>query len=164
MVLPKAGWAAGWGILRYRAGKWEVEPGTADDILAKITMLSDSDGWAVGYSGIRHYQNGVWQHVPTPTGVDLLDISMVSASDGWAVGRLDSADGVDGGVIARYQNGQWTVTNRYPGLEWLQSISMVSPTDGWAVGDRGALLHYQNGAWPPGRFAVDLTTEATEMR
>jgi photosystem II stability/assembly factor-like uncharacterized protein len=147
MVSAKAGWAAGWGILRYRAGKWETEAGTADAIFAKITMLSDSDGWAVGYSGIRHYQNGVWQHVPAPTGVDLLDISMVSPTEGWAVGSLDSADGVGGGVIARYQNGQWTVTNRYPGLEWLQSISMVSPTDGWAVGDRGALLHYQNGAW-----------------
>ena len=147
MVSAKEGWAAGWGILRYRAGKWTVEAGTADDILAKITMLSATDGWAVGYSGIRHYQNGVWQHVAAPAGVTLRDISMVSPTDGWAVGSLDTEDGYGGGVIARYQNGQWAITNQYPGLEWLQSISMVSPTDGWAVGARGALLHYTNGGW-----------------
>ena len=147
MVSAKEGWAAGWGILRYRAGKWTVEAGTADDILAKITMLSATDGWAVGYSGLRHYQNGVWQHVPTPSGVTLRDISMVSPTDGWAVGQADAEDGYGGGVIARYQNGQWAITNRYPGLDWLQSVSMVSPTDGWAVSARGALVHYTNGAW-----------------
>lgn len=147
MVSAKDGWAAGWGILHYRAGKWEAVPDTVDDILSKITMLSATDGWAVGYSGFRHLQNGVWQHVSPPDGVTLLDLSMVSATDGWAVGQITTPDGYGGGVIARYQAGQWTITNRYPGLEWLQRISMVSPTEGWAVGDRGALLHYTAGAW-----------------
>ena len=97
MVSAKEGWAAGWGILHLRAGKWEAEPGTADDILAQITMLSGSDGWAVGYSGFRHYQNWGLQHVSPPDGVtSRLDLSMVSATDGWrwAAPRRRMASGV----------------------------------------------------------------------
>ncbi|HEV2457697.1 MAG TPA: hypothetical protein VGS80_04975 [Ktedonobacterales bacterium] len=129
MISPTAGWAVGvlprpstgggGGdatkpdnalILRYRDGTWEEQarfPGPVDTFTSfnGIAMVSASEGWAVGTSGLLvHYAQGVWTRVASPTSQALQSIAMVSAAQGWAVG--------DRGTILRYAGGTWSL---YPG-------------------------------------------------
>src|SRR5579885_1608541 len=112
--------------------------------LVSISMLSTSEGWAVGMTNgntlqgiILHYHQGSWWQVDAPAGAGALrSVFMLSATDGWIVG--------DKGTILHYTGGRW-VQVRSPVTTDLGSVFMSSTTDGWAAGD--ALLHYHNGAW-----------------
>ncbi len=112
--------------------------------LLSISMISTSEGWAVGTTNgndpqgiILHYHQGRWWQVDNPynTG-ELRSIFMLSASDGWVVG--------DKGTILHYTGGRW-VQVKSPVTTALGSVFMSSTTDGWAAGE--ALLHYHNGTW-----------------
>jgi photosystem II stability/assembly factor-like uncharacterized protein len=110
--------------------------------LYSVSMVSPSEGWAVGGSGsspeILHYNGGTWMQTPAPPVNGILrSVFMVDGSNGWAVG--------DNGAILRY-SGSWGSVSA-PTTNTLRSIFMVSAGDGWAVGDGGTIIRSQNGQW-----------------
>ncbi|MGE5333269.1 MAG: hypothetical protein ACM3N4_01085 [Nitrososphaerota archaeon] len=126
--------------------------------LLGVSMVSPTDGWAVGIPAGRtglifaRYHNGqwsLWQGKPSLTIMTLLSaegLSMDSPTDGWQAG-------VSG--MLHYTNNQWVAVS-IPGVGAISKVQMVSPTDGWARGfiqtpdkQNGVygMLHYSNGAW-----------------
>lgn len=98
-------------ILHYSKGAWSIV-NTVPVILTGLSMVSASEGWAVGglwtsNTNFLHYTNGKWIPVARPqnapkdaSGVqNVMTISMVSASEGWGI----SEDG-----IYRYHDGAWS--------------------------------------------------------
>lgn len=78
----------------------------------------------------------------------LMGVSMVSESEGWAVGQANGAARTRSqGVIAHYQNGQWTQLVLPADTPTLFSVYMLSASEGWIVGDKGTILHYIKGQW-----------------
>ncbi len=130
------------GTLRYHAP-------LPNKFLYSITMVSPTEGWAVGESGIiLHYTGGGWRQVASPVQEgSLFSISMDSAEDGWAVGHSN---------VLHYINGVWQdASNTFPRLanplpppnrKGLISVDMVSPDTGWMIAD-GGILRYSNGQW-----------------
>lgn len=125
--------------------------------LDAISMVSASDGWAVG-GVILHYDGHQWHRVSDPVSTELMSVSMVSATDGWAVG---------GDVLLHYDGHAWQRSDQLPHAS-LKRVYMVSATDGWAVGSSQAsnasptyavLLHFDGNAWQqlplPGNY-LDL--------
>jgi photosystem II stability/assembly factor-like uncharacterized protein len=120
---------------------------TGTPTLYSVSMVSSSEGWAVGETTgpaaprgvIAHYVNGQWMQASLPTNTPpLFSVAMLSASNGWSVG--------DRGTILHYTGGAW-VRVASPIVSRLQSLSMLSPTDGWAVSLSGDFLHYTGDAW-----------------
>lgn len=112
--------------------------------LMSISMVSGSEGWAVGVTNtpgpqgvILHYHQGRWWQANAPAGTGALrSVFMLSSTDGWIVG--------DTGTIPHYTGGRWVQVNS-PVTTDLSSVFMSSESEGWAAGD--ALLHYQQGTW-----------------
>jgi len=109
--------------------------------LYSVSMVSPSEGWAVGGLGsspaILQYNGGTWvQTAAPPVNGVLHSVFMVDGSDGWAVG--------DNGAILQY-SGAWGSVST-PTTNTLRSIFMVGAGDGWAVGDGGTIVRYQ-GQW-----------------
>jgi hypothetical protein len=155
----------------------EPLPGNIE--LKSLSMVSPTEGWAVGNTTPRpdpryadsldtepvilHYLNGVWGVVPNPPRVRsylvsmiLTSISMDSSTDGWAVGHVVYltipgvvADGAAIGMILHCTGGQWTVAEDNLGYN-PTSIFMRAADDGWIVSDLdGLTLHYDGRAWTP---------------
>ncbi len=140
--------------------------------LASVTMVSPTEGWAVGNRSvggnggaavIYHYTGGLWAPVSLPWQVSLLSVSAVSPSDVWAVGRPSGSNpGEDPVMILHYDGSSWTPANTPPTTGSLESVDMVSANEGWVVGfgweegvgngdtyapNKSAILHYQGGMW-----------------
>jgi hypothetical protein len=130
-----------------------VEIGS-DTELHSISMVSPTEGWAVGYATPAHDPNshmvvlmhdthGVWSRFPTTITGQLNSVSMDSANDGWAVG--------DDGLLLHYDGITWRqATTRLP-LN-LNRVQMLSATDGWAVGEGfdeapSGMAHYDGHQW-----------------
>lgn len=143
VVSEQDAWAVGENhIYHYDGTSWKqiASPGRLWD----LEMISDDEGWAVGYKGlIVHYDGREWREVTSPTDETILSLSMPSADEGWAVGR--------DGLMLHYREGAWeTVTS--PTSEHLRLVAMASPEEGWIVAGDGndqLLLHYRDGAWQP---------------
>ena len=157
-------------------GRLATRPSLPANIeLKSLSMVSPTEGWAVGNSTPRpdpqnadfldtepvilHYLNGTWSVVPNPprvrsylVSVILTSVSMDSSTDGWAVGHAVYltvpgvvADGVAIGVILHYTGGQWTVAE--DNLRYAPtSVFMRLPTNGWIIGP-SQVLHYDGLAW-----------------
>lgn len=119
--------------------------GLLRDSLNAVSMVSATDGWAVG-GIILHYDGHQWHHVSDPVPTELTSVSMVSATNGWAVG---------GDVFLHYDGHAWQQSNQLPHAS-LERVFMVSANDGWAVGSARAsnatpteavLLHFDGSAW-----------------
>ena len=121
----------------------EVEPlnwtSQTTEHLRSVYMVTDTNGWAVGYNGtIIRWDGTSWSTVTSPTTIGgFTDVFMVSADDGWAVGpsRAIHWDGTD-----------WSnVTN--PATMGLYSVFMVSADEGWAVGESGRIMRWDGADW-----------------
>jgi hypothetical protein len=92
---------------------WTQSINTNSYSLYGVSMLSGSDGWAVGAQGtILHYTGGQWQEVSSPTTNTLLSIAMVSATLGWAVGENGTILHYVGAQLSAYGWGleaSWTI-------------------------------------------------------
>jgi photosystem II stability/assembly factor-like uncharacterized protein len=154
-------------LFHYDGSRWTSQTITPGINLFAVTMVSASEGWAVGFQQggilpgsncvtdsskpdqgiIMHYQDGQWQEAAQIAGdgktryFTLSGLAMVSPDEGWAVGSE--------GTIVHYHNGVWTRVASPIAQEGgtLYSVAMVSATEGWAVGEYGTILHYHNGAW-----------------
>lgn len=122
--------------------------------LEDVSMVSATDGWAVGFGNpaedanaptaiLMHYTNGVWSRVPSSIQGGVNGLSMVSAMDGWAVGEA--------GLLLHYDGHAWEQVAS-PTYTTLTRVQMLSASDGWAVGDfngtdSSGLLHYDGHTW-----------------
>ncbi|HEY3993137.1 MAG TPA: hypothetical protein VGM01_09690 [Ktedonobacteraceae bacterium] len=163
MLSSTEGWAVGPNtMLHYSNGAWtpilirspsngsHMKPPPNDSISRaqplSISMLSSSDGWAVGLGqeNMLRYQQGQWRAFLSPNAsANLQTIAMVSADEGWTMG-IDGAN--NQGVIYHYIDGKWTSVTS-PTNQAMTHLVMLSPNEGWAVGTAATILHYSQGAW-----------------
>jgi hypothetical protein len=154
-------------------------------ILRDISMVSSTEGWAVGYiqqrndsDGIQpgdgipsrallmHYKSGTWFRVPVAGDGELDSISMLSAKDGWAVGYRHS----NRQPIILHYNGQSWKSVAASLQNSLSFIQMLSDTDGWAIGTpipgspkTDSILHYNGQSWTPQPLPASLDTLAYSL-
>jgi hypothetical protein len=151
--------------MHYQHGTWSPIVLQIQGNLQSISMVSATDGWAVGQTNgigalILHYDGQSWKQVFGPTNSDTARVQMLSATVGWAVGN-DS--------ILHYDGQSWQhqalPTSLGAGTTHsvsLLGISMLSVEEGWAVGfimpilnsssstttlPDGIILHYSSGQW-----------------
>ena len=54
--------------------------------LNSVSMISSTDGWAVGDDGvILHWDGSTWTQQSSPTIAELNELLMLSSTDGWIV-------------------------------------------------------------------------------
>jgi len=107
------------------------------DNLNGVSLVSASNGWAVGNAGtIQHFDGSSWTLIASGTGSDLLGVSFGPPNNsdpnaGFAVG------GSGGTATALYWGGvswfQITTGLSSPGAQKLSSVFSLSSTDAWAV-------------------------------
>lgn len=121
-------------------------------VLQDVVAISESDGWAVGFSGptpqrtlIERYNSDYWSPVPSPNvGPDdneLRGVSAASANDVWAVGSYNDGT-AERTLILHWDGTSWSVVpSPNPGGSSvdniLESVTVVPGTMGaqaWAVG------------------------------
>lgn len=145
-----------------------IPPRGSQTWLTSISMVSPTEGWAIGHSEpatdandssvvLMHYQHDVWAPVHTDLKGRINSISMDSATDGWAVGDL---------VMLHYDGKTWqSVTDGPQAL--LNQVQMLSPTDGWATGLQPgtslptAVWHYDGHAWTAQPLPASLALAST---
>lgn len=136
--------------------------------VASISMVSATDGWAVGevydhqqdaippQTLLLRFQNCAW----TPTGdtiptAQLYKVAMVSATEGWAVGATTKRQAIsedlnghfiydweaDQPFLLHYSGGQWRRVE-LPGVQrviGVLALRMVSADEGWLLLDHGGV-------------------------
>lgn len=151
--------------------QWSIvaspSPGTSNNQLFGLSVVSASDIWAVGFTGnsangnqtpsdhtlIEHWNGARWAVVQSPnpgSGNDHLNgVAAVSGSDIWAVG-MDITAGKT--LIEHWGGSHWvTAASPNPGAgSELRAVAAVSAKDVWAVGDYAAttgqeLIEHWNG-------------------
>lgn len=151
-------------------------PGITHSIaLGEISMVSPTEGWAVG--GLDHFGTGVSQGIllhfingqwVTDTDLanaqDITSLSMDSPTDGWLTVDVPNAQY---GSLAHYDGQHWqpvplpvVAPTQPPGTTYMGSnsfsnltVRMYSATDGWIMpfqsqtNGQATLLHYDGTAW-----------------
>lgn len=161
-------------LLRFEQCQWTpFGDGIASAELDSVSMISATDGWAVGetHAGVDgadnallalHYSGGVWQQVSVPaapSGVVGAKVRMTSAGDGWMLldmgGRhVTPYQKQYSYTLLHLQNGVWTpvpLSFDQSGTSILWDIATNSADDCWIVGYGSAntfdVAHYHQGAW-----------------
>ena len=145
-------------ILHYSQGHWKPVPFPPDVksrigcrtsgiacpaiSLRDISMVSATDGWAVGnsvlppnadgitFGVVLHYTGGKWVF-DRLLGSQLSSVFMRTASDGWMVGQ----GGNGGASVFHFDGGSWTAVNGSAFTSLLpQTIVALSATDVWLGG------------------------------
>jgi hypothetical protein len=150
-------------------GAQPPSPGTLENSLSSVAVLSPCDVWAVGLdlSGgayqtlIEHWNGSSWAQVASPdpgSGNNFLNsVRAASASSVWAVGSA-SDGGTSKTLIEHWDGTAWTtVPSPSPGNAFneLNGVQVVSASDAWAVGayaDGGLhrktlILHWDGATW-----------------
>ncbi len=157
-------------IGHYQRGTWTTFDLPQQTLLKSLSMLTPTNGVALGEIGQQFYQlhfdGTTWQRTfapltGAPTYFDVNSLSMVSSAEGWAT--INDATNSQGTII-HYHGGQWTA-DTIQGQHWdVRTIQMLSSTDGWVVCgskvdivdkngkvliplDKGRLFHYGAGVW-----------------
>jgi len=149
-------------------GTQPPSPGTLDNALNSVAVLSPCDIWAAGFDVgtgafqtlIEHWNGFSWVQVDSPdpgSGNNFLNsVGAASASSVWAVG--EASDGTSSKTLIEQWNGTtWnTVPSPSPGSGFndLNGVHVVSANDAWAVGDyaggngthKKTLIEHWNGA------------------
>ncbi len=137
-----------------------------------VSLLSNTDGWAVGGISAFGSSSGEIDHLTSLGGVptwvryvrpgnavfpgELYGVDMVSSSDGWAVGNNN--------VIFHYTGGDWNQVSFTPASAIIyRAVDMVSSSDGWLVGDGGRILHYDGTSWASYTSPTASTLHAVKM-
>jgi len=171
-------------IVSWNNVQWISRTSPTDLPLFDLTMVSSSDGWAVGgpfplgYGGgpggltgtmgssIFHWDGTHWFHYETlPSPNTLLGVFMLNTNDGWAVGNAAISSAPP--VILRWDGASWTDKSP-PGVALggtLTDVYALSPTEAWAVGfgASGAppILKWDGAIWasvPPGALTTGVLT------
>ncbi len=151
-------------IFHYGDGKWQLQYTLPHAGFSGVTMLSSTEGWAVGTQDdssnsnssespvLLHYHDGVWQPASSPLSTLPKHASYfgsfsapiaVQGQDLWlTVASLDSASRMATGpnvMVLRYAGGQWQSTNVPAQIDGriayvLNAVTTTSAGDTWAVG------------------------------
>jgi hypothetical protein len=132
MLSSDEGWAVGTTgtdarfqqavILHYSAGQW-----VAVKSPTSVSLVSPTEGWAVGDGAMFHYADGQW--TTTYTAAFLESVAMVSPEEGWAAGGW--GEGPYGAAMLHDVNGQWIQTlasSRYLLLPTPPPVAQPVPT------------------------------------
>ena len=163
-LVPAAAAAA---TCRSRTGAQPPSPGSDNNALNGVVVLSPCNAWAVGsFSGpgpdanlIEHWNGTRWKVVPSPqpgTGGDsLYGIRALTPDNIWAVGSFATAAGSRAEIL--HWNGRAWKHVTAPAVgddDTLYAVRPVSAKDIWAVGDasngpanRTLILHWNGRTW-----------------
>ncbi|MFL5731879.1 MAG: S-layer homology domain-containing protein, partial [Chloroflexia bacterium] len=122
--------------------------------LRGLTVLSSSNAWAAGETGILHWDGAAWTQ-RSSVQADLYGLVAVSPDDIWAVG--DTGYGYRT-VTMHWDGSAWTqVPSPSPGVmgNQLYAVTALSTNDVWAVGsynpsatvELALTLHWDGTAW-----------------
>lgn len=183
MSSPDNGWAVGAEsvfepmscrfkgvILRWNGRAWTVFTTVPCVIFHAVTLVSATDGWAVGVEFpypceedcydpqaiVLRWDGAQWTRTPLPDlgrgSAWLYSISMVSATDGWIVGEggyelcNPRCVPITHSIMIHWDGQRWT---NVPFIDLspptLYSVAMLSATEGWAVGE--AILRWDGQSW-----------------
>ena len=149
-------WAVGLQAAFYWNGSTWTQQSSPGNFMDAVSMVSPTDGWAVGSGGdIVHFDGTSWTNYTSPTTTNLWSLDMVDANEGWAGGTL--------GLMLHYQNGTWTQVTPNPGSTTIEAIQMLNANEGWAVGYGGQILHYTGGTWSPVASPVSVNLLGIHM-
>ncbi len=150
-------------------GTQPVSPGTIDNTLTSVTVLSPCDAWAVGFdigSGnvdqtlIEHWNGAAWTVVPSPSpgsqGSILKSVRAISPTNIWAVGNATTS--AEGTLVLHWNGTSWKqVTSPSPlgTFASLNAVRAVSANNVWAVGQtfdqtdgfRTLIEHWNGHQW-----------------
>ena len=147
-------------ILHYTGGQWKHETTKVGIMLTGFSMVSATDGWAVGTqpecNGVGsagpilfHYDGTQWAQASLPATVSLVThIVMLSPSDGWITALPTAAADQNGAPVLLHYNGKTWRAISIPGIDELWPLAFASATDGWVVGEKnltGNALSAQTG-------------------
>jgi hypothetical protein len=145
-------------------GSPPVSPGTSENRLQAVAVLSACNAWAVGTSDgpiaqtlTEHWDGASWTVVPSPSpGSNSLlgSVRAASPTSVWAVGEFNNGSG-DQPLILHWDGTAWTQqTISSPGHGDLNGVRVVSQDDVWAVGstfqdntEQTLILHWDGTAW-----------------
>ncbi|HLV99528.1 MAG TPA: hypothetical protein VKT82_12715 [Ktedonobacterales bacterium] len=137
-------WAVGYeGIFHERQGVWEQVKSPTRLGLRSIALVSATEGWAVGNSGIiLHEQGGVWSQALQADAPYLNGVAVSSTGEGWMVGGS--------GSMLHETRGTWS-PDAIPAItsnDYLDAVTLLPDgQEGWAVGVDQLILHLHNGVW-----------------
>jgi hypothetical protein len=135
-------------VEHWNGARWSLvrAPTAGSAGLNRISMLTPSDGWAVGSRGtaphsqalIEHWNGHRWITAASPViaGSNLADVLALTPHLAWAVGSHSASPGANRTLIERWNGRAWTVTpspNRRPSSELLGIAGTQRQL--WAVGD-----------------------------
>ncbi len=165
-------------MMHYLHGKWSSVhlSISGSSRLTSISMLSATDGWAIGYQDVGsqslllHYDGHSWKQVLDTNAPGVYGphrLYMLSDTDGWAISysawHYDGHSWTAQPIPASLENGTHNTVV-------IQDISMTSSTDGWAVGflqdmttsvqvPDAVILRYSGGQW-----TVASTIKGAELK
>jgi hypothetical protein len=146
-----------------------ASPGTIDNTLTSVTVLSPCDAWAVGFdigasavdeSLIEHWNGASWTVVPSPNpgshGTILKSVRAISPTNIWAVGNF--SNGEEDTLVLHWNGTSWKqITSPSPAGSFssLNGVRAVSPSNVWAVGQsfnqaagfRTLIEHFNGHQW-----------------
>lgn len=129
---------------------WQPVDSPTSNFLEDISMLSATDGWAVGNNGTTlHWNGSSWQNIASPTQYNLSGVFMLAPNDVWAVGGWDPVSQSEVSIILHWDGNTWQIVPTPTTLP-LSSIYMISSTDGWAVGGKwgeSVIIHWDGTVW-----------------
>lgn len=131
-------------------------------VMRGISMLSSSDGWAVGDNGtILRLVSGSWTSQTSNTGNVLRAVEARNSSYVLAVG--------DNGTIMRWDGSTWSSKNGGTTPNFL-NIAMLSDSEGWITGSNGGIYKFDGntlgtayaiaGSQPVNDVAIVSSSEA----
>lgn len=148
---------------------WEGERWTETDIgdctssrsgLRGISMLSATDGWAVGDVTTCRWNGNRWKLVPSlqprplnfEINYQLRDVSAATPDDAWAVGSVvfDYQDYLEFGSFTEHWNGSEWKRVQNPSGTTINGVEALAPDNVWAVGQGLAgpvIVRWNGAAW-----------------
>ena len=147
-------------IEHFNGTRWAIVPApvAGSAMLNRVSLLSPTDGWAVGQSGagssahtqalIGHWNGHHWTVVRTPAiaGSSLADVLTLSPHLAWAVGSAAAPHGYTRTLIERWNGHAWAITpspHRQPASELIGIAGTRQHL--WAVGaalTNSLILHH----------------------
>jgi hypothetical protein len=136
-------------VEHYNGTRWAIVPApvAGSAILGQVSLLSPTDGWAVGQRGasspahnqalIEHWNGHHWTVARTPAvpGSSLADVLALSPQLAWAVGSAAAPHGYTHTLTERWNGRSWAITpspNRPPASELIGIAGTQQHL--WAVG------------------------------
>jgi hypothetical protein len=126
-------------------GIWSVVSDPTTEYLNSVSMVSATDGWAVGNNGAFLRWNGSkWTTVSGPSTTALLAVAMASPTNGWAT----DVGGSNKGNIMHWNGTNWSkyLTDN----PFLDALSIIPDSNGssvYSAGWWGSIWHWNGSNW-----------------